>query len=91
MDRIRKEQFIQKVSDLLKSRGIVADERLVAVLVNEMDRMMYDAVNRKVSYDDCMEIKRKYNSEGGWTLQQLATRYGVSINTISSIVIGKYW
>lgn len=82
----------QEIEQILKKNGIDGDMIRVAIEIAwHADRRFYELVKNVLSYDDFKEICRKYNSEGGHTMAELAKQYNVSIATINRIVKNEYW
>lgn len=59
-----------------------------------VEERIFDVVNKDrgiKTYNKYCQIRKNYNSEGGFTLQQLADRENVSVTVITSVVKGTYW
>lgn len=95
MNKDRREIITNQVTEILKRRGLIGDnpesQYAVHEIVTELGKVLYESLNRKVSYEVYMAIWKKYNSEGGWTVAELAKHYGLSITTVTLIVKDKYW
>jgi DNA-binding MarR family transcriptional regulator len=95
MNKDRREKLTSQVTEILKRRGLLDDtpesEYTVHEIVGELGKILYESLNRKVPFDVYMAIWKKYNSEGGWTVSELAKHYGLSITTVTAIIKDKYW
>ena len=95
MNKERREKLTGQVSEILKRRGLIDDttesEYAVHEIVIELGKVIYESLNRKVPYEVYMAIWKKYNSEGRWTVSELAKHYNLSITTVTLIVKDKYW
>lgn len=93
MNKERREQLTTRVTEILTSRGLLNDQNkgMVHDIVNELGKVIYESLNRKVPYDVYKAIWKKYNSEGGYTVNQLVEAYKLSPATITAIVKDKYW
>jgi cell envelope opacity-associated protein A len=93
MNKERRDQLTTQVAEILKRKGLLNEQNQIVVheIVNELDKIIYESLNRKVSYEVYLIIWKKYNLEGGYTVSQLARAYGLSITTITLIVKDKYF
>lgn len=95
MNKKRRDWLTGQVTEILKRRGLIDDspesQFTVHELVTELGKAIYESLNRKVPYEVYMAIWKKYNSEGGWTVAELAKHYGLSITTVTLIIKDKYW
>jgi hypothetical protein len=93
MKKERRNQLTVAVTEILRKKELLNEQNLGVVheIVNELGKVIYDSLNRKVSYDVYMAIWKKYNSEGGFTINQLAEAYKISTATVTAIVKDRYW
>lgn len=95
MNKDRRQKLTGQVTDILKRRGLTNDtpesEYMVHEIITELGKVLYESLNRKVTYEVYLAIWKKYNSEGGWTVPELAKHYSLSINTVTAIIKDKYW
>lgn len=96
MNSKKHKQFTESVTEILKNHGLITEDNeqartAIYAIVQKMDRLMYESLNRAVPYDILNEIWKKYNSEGGWTIAGLADHYHLSMSTIQKIIHDEYW
>lgn len=96
MNKNTRKELNSVVQDLLIKNGIISEvtpEVLpkIDMVVLGLDEFMYSMLNKKVPYNHVVEIWKKYNLAGGYTVKQLSEYYNLSITTITDIIKDKYY
>jgi hypothetical protein len=91
MNRDMRERMAGMVEAILKNPKNDSQKGVSFEIVDELEKTMYSLAGRSVPFDDYKKIWKLYNSEGGHTIKQLATRFDLSAGTITAIVKDKYF
>lgn len=91
MNKKLRTQLAEKITAVMVRRADEDPKWTGYEIVDELERTIYELSGKRVPYDDYKEIWKRYNSEGGWTVRQLAGRFGLSMATVTAIVNDKYF
>lgn len=86
----------KELNNLLIKNGIISEvtpemSPNIDMVVLGLDEFMYGLLGKKVPYSQVVEIWKKYNLEGGWSIKGLSEYYNLSVATVTVIVKDKYW
>jgi hypothetical protein len=91
MNKELRTRLAEKIAAVMVRRSAQDPKWTGYEIVDEIEQTMYELSGKRVPYDDYKKIWKYYNSEGGWTIRQLADRFGLSMQTVTDIVKDKYF